>query len=71
MRHQTGAFESFTTAVLTLALLFATVAPPIVSGHVGRTTQSLHLTKSSIPINPKQFAADSLCPDLPQSPDKF
>ncbi len=49
MRHQTGAFESFTTGLLTLALLFAAVAPPIVSGHASRTTQSLHLTKSSVP----------------------
>jgi hypothetical protein len=49
MRHQTGTFESFTTGVLTLALVFAAVSPPIVSSHASRTTQSLHLTKSSVP----------------------
>src|SRR5678816_3696890 len=49
MRYQTGAFGSFTTGVLTLALLSAAVAPPIVSSHASRTTQLLHLTESSVP----------------------
>src|SRR5215216_2086037 len=49
MRHQTGAFRSFTTGVLTLGLLSAAVAPPIVSGNASRTTSPLHLTESSVP----------------------
>ena len=49
MRHPTGAFRTFTTGVLTLALLFAAVAPPIVSGHASRTTKSPHVAGSSLP----------------------
>jgi hypothetical protein len=48
MRYQTGAFGAFTTGVLTLALLCAAVAPPIVSGHANRTTPPRHLTGSSV-----------------------
>lgn len=48
MRNQTGAFGSFTIAVLTLALLSAAVAPPIVSGEASRTTAPLHLPESSL-----------------------
>ena len=48
MRCKTGAFGSFTTGVLTLALLCAAVAPPIVSGDSSRTTPPLHVIESSV-----------------------
>ena len=48
MRCQTGAFAAFTTGVLTLALLCAAVAPPIVSGAASRTTPPGHQVESSV-----------------------